>query len=155
MWIDRLTSSPSTRALELTADFAERRQQVLAENLANIDVPGFHQQRLDVAPFQRALGTAMEQAKAASARDSSTDPGMKRSMLKLRSSAQFATTPDGALVVRPAEEPPANVLFHDGTNAHVEKLLTDVANNALTYETAMGLLRGRYEGMLKAIRGKS
>jgi len=57
--------------------------------------------------------------------------------------------------VQPVEEPAPNALFHDGTNARVEKLLTDVADNALTYETTMSLLRGRFDLLSRAIRGKS
>ncbi len=143
MWIDRLTASPVTHAIELTAQFAEQRQKLLAENLANIDTPNYHSQRLDPAAFQASLRQALEDSERAGTRG-----------LKLRDNAQFATGPDGQIRVRPACEPASNVLFHDGTNARLEELLSDVAKNSLSYEVATALLRGRYEGLLRAIRGR-
>jgi flagellar basal-body rod protein FlgB len=143
MWIDRLTASPVTHAIELTAQFAEQRQKLLAENLANIDTPNYRSQRLDPAAFQASLRQALEESDRTGTRG-----------LKLRDNAQFATGPDGQIRVRPACEPAPNVLFHDGTNARLEELLSDVAKNSLSYEMASSLLRGRYEDLLRAIRGR-
>ncbi len=143
MWIERLTASRTTHALELSARFAEQRQRVLAENLANVDTPDYHTQRLDPRAFQASLAAALERAKPGRA-----DP------LELRDNAQFAVGADGAVRVRPVREPAPNVLFHDGTNARLETLLTDVAENALHYELATALLRGKYETLLRAIRGR-
>ena len=143
MWIDRVTASPIRQALELTAQFAEQRQKVLAENLANIDTPNYHSQRLDPAAFQASLRQALEQA----------DCGGQR-RLTLRDNAQFSTDPDGQIEVRPAREPAANALFHDGTNARLEELLGDVAKNSLAYEAATTLLKSQYGLLLMAIRGR-
>ena len=47
------------------------------------------------------------------------------------------------------------MLFHDGTNARLEKLLTDVAKNSLSYELSLNLLlRAGYQDLLRAIRGR-
>jgi flagellar basal body rod protein FlgB len=46
------------------------------------------------------------------------------------------------------------VLFHDGRNASLETLMTDVQKNALEYEMATRLLRGRFQSILTAIKGK-
>jgi flagellar basal-body rod protein FlgB len=143
MWIDRVTTSPTRHALELTAQFAEQRQKLLAENLANIDTPNYHSQRLDPAAFQASLRQALEQAEYG---------GQKR--LTLRANAQFSTDPDGQIEVRPAREPAANALFHDGTNARLEELLGDVAKNSLAYEAATTLLKSQYGLLLMAIRGR-
>jgi flagellar basal-body rod protein FlgB len=144
MWIDRLTASNTTRALELAADFAEQRHRVLAENLANIDVPDFHSRRLDAQHFETALRAALDSAEKTGTRG-----------LELRGNAQVSTTSGGRLETRAVEESASNALFHDGTNAQVEKLLTDVANNTLSYETAMSLLKGKYDLLLRAIRGRT
>ncbi len=143
MWTDRLTGSRTLHALELTAQFAERRHRVLAENLANIDTPNYQAQRLDPAAFQASLRGALDEARR-----------QRTGRLELRGNAQFATEPNGRVTVRPVREPAENVLFHDGTNAQVERLLTDVAQNSLSYELATNLLRGRYETLLRAIRGR-
>lgn len=142
MWIDRLTNNRTAAALELTAQFAEQRQRLLAESLANVDTPGHVSRRLDPGTFQATLRQALDGAKAA---------GTER--LDLRG-AQAATGTDGRLVTRPITEPAENVLFHDGTNVRLERLVTDANSNALLHETATGLLRSRYDLLLRAIRGR-
>lgn len=143
MWIDKLTSSATTHALELAARFAEARHSVLAENLANIDTPDYAARRLDVGSFQDALDSALHSAK-----------DERRRTLNLRDNRQFRSTADGGVEVRPDVEPAQNVLLHDGTNVRVEQLMSDINANALSYEAASTLLRGRYEGLLRAIRGR-
>jgi flagellar basal-body rod protein FlgB len=143
MWIDRLTSSRTTHACELAAQFAEQRHKVLAENLANIDTPDYPTRRLDREAFQVSLREALEQAEQARTR-----------RLELRGNAQFSTSPDGGIQVHPAKVPAQNVLFHDGTNARLEQLLADVNENSLSYDVTMNLLRGRMETLMRAIRGR-
>jgi len=143
MWIQRLTTSPLTHALELTARFAEERHRILAENVANIDTPDYRTKRLDRDVFQSALREALQRAE---------DPRHER--LDLRGNAQVSTTATGGLRVKPAIKPADNVLFHDGRNASIEKLMTDVQENALTYSLAVKLLEKRFDGLLTAIRGR-
>lgn len=143
MWIERLTASRTTHAVELAAQFAAQRQRVLAENLANIDTPDYHSRRLDPVAFQASLREALEAAGEAD-----------QQRLELRGNAQFWTGPDGRVQVRPACEPAPNVLFHDGTNVRLEQLMADTAENSLSYELATNLLRGRFENLLRAIRGR-
>jgi flagellar basal-body rod protein FlgB len=143
MWIERLTGSPLTHAIELTARFAEERHKTLAENVANIDTPDYHTKRLDQDVFQAALREAFRRAEGA---------GEKQ--LELRGDAQVSSTPDGRLEVSPAVEPAPNILFHDGRNASLEELMTDVEENALSYRLATSLLQKRFDGLLAAIRGR-
>jgi flagellar basal-body rod protein FlgB len=143
MWIEQLTNSSITHALELTARFAEERHRVLAENVANIDTPDYHTKRLDRGAFQATLRDAFDQAQA---------DGSKR--LELRGEAQVSTTPDGGLAVKPVTTPADNVLFHDGRNASLETLMTDVQKNALDYSLVTRLLNKRFDGLMSAIRGR-
>jgi flagellar basal-body rod protein FlgB len=144
MWIERLTDSRTTRAIELAAQFAEQRHRVLAENLANIDTPDYHAQQLDPQAFQSSLQKALAEARTRG-----------NTRLDLRDNAQFSTGADGGVVVRPVRSPAPNVLFHDGTNARLEQTLGDISANSLSYELALSLLKGNYEQMLRAIRGRS
>ena len=149
MWIDRIATNPVTRGIELSARFIEHRHRILAENVANIETPGFAQLRLDPEAFQASLKEAMERAK--------TLPPERRNardLLKLRGNAQFATNLHGEIEVQPEIEPAENILFHDGTNARLETLMSEVAENALSHQFIMNQLRGRYDGVLKAIRGR-
>lgn len=142
-WIDKLTTSRTTHAVSLAAQFAEHRQRVFAENIANVDTPDYHTKRLDREAFQGSLREALQHSKAT---------GDQR--LELRSNAQFSIGNSGGVEVRPAVEPAENVLFHDGTNARLENLIAGANANALDYEFAMNALRARYEGLLRAIRGR-
>ena len=143
MWIDRLVESRTTRAIELAAGFAEQRHRVLAENVANIGTPDYHTKQLDPHAFQESLHQALASAERGN-----------DARLDLRGNAQFATDPTGKTVARPATEPAPNVLFHDGTNARLEQTMADVNENSLLYELTTNLLRGRYQTMLTAIKGR-
>lgn len=143
MWIDRLIASRTTHALELSAQFAEQRHQLLAENLANVDTPDYATRHLDSAAFETSLQEALAQARSERERQ-----------LKLRDNRQFASGPDGRMQVRPEVRPAENVLFHDGTNVKLETLLSDVAENQMRYDLSTTLLRGRFQNLLRAIRGR-
>lgn len=142
MWVDRLLSSKTTDALALTVQFAERRQEVLAENIANIDTPNYTTKRVDVSDFQSALRSAMD-----------THDSRNKAPLELRGRA-VSTDSDGGLHVDIEHEPPPNILFHDGTNARLEDLMADAASNNLLHEFSVNLLQTRLDGLLNAIRGR-
>lgn len=144
MWPERLLQSPVTHGIQLAARFAEERQRVLAENVANLDTPDYRQRRLDDDGFRAALRGAFAAAEQDDARQ-----------LELRHDAQVATDAAGRLHVNPATEPPPNVLFHDGGNRSLEQLMTDVQQNALEYRMAINLLKGRFNGLMSAIRGRT
>jgi len=144
MWIERLTTSRVTHALELTARFAEERHKVLTENVASIDLPDYRTKRLDPEVFQKTLKDALQRSESSGAR-----------VLELRGEAQVSTTPDGRLAVKPQVRPADNILFHDGRNASLETLMTGVQQNALDYSLATRLLNKRFNGLLTAIRGRT
>lgn len=150
MWIDRIVTSSVTRGIELSARFVESRHRVLAENVANIDTPGYARKRLDPEAFQASLKEAMERVDALSPAQKRTG----RALLDLRGNAQFTTNFRGDIEVTPEIEPAENILFHDGTNARLETLMSEVAANALSHQFLMNQLHGRYDGVLKAIRGR-
>lgn len=131
-------------ALEKMLAFTEARQKMLAENIANVDTPGYRTKHLDAAGFQKALRQAIETQEA-------TGPSAE---LELKRTDEFKTDACGRLKVTPSEEPAENVLFHDGTNVRVEKQMAMMAENMMMHQTASEMLRGKFETMLKAIRGR-
>jgi len=143
MWIERLTCSRGTHALELATRFYEERHKVLAENVANIDTPDYHTKILDPEVFREELKEALHEAKSA-----------RENRLELRGDAQIATDSQGRLTVKPRTRPAANILFHDGSNASLEQLMTEVQKNSLDYQLAASLLNKRFFGLMNAIRGK-
>jgi flagellar basal-body rod protein FlgB len=142
VWIDRLLANPTNDALALSIQFAEARQRVLAENVANINTPDYQTKKVDAAKFRAALGEALQAAEPAKP-------------LKLQGGAQFSTDDSGTLSVQPEIDESSNALFHDGTNARLETLLSDVAENQLQHEFSVNLLRERYNLLLIAIRGRA
>lgn len=143
-FIDNLIGRTSIPALEQLMQFAAARHQVLVGNIANIDTPGYLARDLSVADFQQALGKALS--------EQSAGPG-RGGALVLRG-RQVRTGSDGRLQFRPAPAENFNVTFGDRANRHVEKEMSALAENALTYNIAAELLRSQFEGLKKAIRQK-
>ncbi|MEP0846017.1 MAG: hypothetical protein HRF50_04240 [Phycisphaerae bacterium] len=143
MWLDRITTSRTAELVELAARFYEERHKVLAENVANIDTPDHQARTLDPRAFQSELRKAAEKA-----------DGGDGGPLALHGE-QAWTDGAGRLHVSPAIEPAQNVLFHDGTNARLEALMTDAQANGLQYNLAINLLKGRYNSLLAAVRGRT
>lgn len=130
-------------AVEKLMAYTEARQRVLAENVANIDNPHYRTKHLDTKTFQRSLREAIDQQKET-----------RSPTFQLADGNDFRVGEDGRLRVMPTERPADNVLFHDNTNASVEKQMALMGENAAMHQTAAELLRGRFEGLLKAIRGR-
>lgn len=143
MWLDRVLASPTRSAIELAARYAERRHQVLVENVANIDTPDYQAKRLDPERFQAAMRDALETSKRTGASD------------LVLADRQVRTERGGRLRVTPDVEPAENVLFHDGTNARFESLMTDVQENAMSYDLTTSMLKSRFDTLLTAIRGRN
>ncbi len=144
MFFRDVVQSGPIPALDRMLAFTEARHRVLTDNIANIDTPGYTTRRLDPALFQRSLRAALDE------RRESGSAG-----LHLEDTGQSRDGPEGRLEVTPAEEPPENVLFHDRTNARIERQMSMLAENAIMHQTATEMLRMRFEGLLKAIRGRT
>ena len=142
-WLEKLFASSTTHALRLNAQFSSARHNLLADNIANIDTPDYRSRSLDAERFQTKLAEALDRAKASDVE-----------RLELRDEAQFSTDRHGLLQVKPTEEPPPNTLFHDGSNARIETLVSDLQSNAMQHRLTLNLLKGRFDGMLNAIRGR-
>lgn len=142
MFLNDVTSGGAMPMLAKTMAFAEARNKVLAENIANVTTPGYREKQLDVASFQAAL-------KEATTRRERND-----GKFELPATAQVKTDELGHLQVKPSDEPVRNLLFHDGTNARIEMLMSDLAENTMTYQASAELLKGYFDGLNKAIRGR-
>jgi len=143
MFFTDITNSSSIPVLDAMLSFTQAHHRVLAENIANIDTPGYQTQHLDPKQFQKAL------AKAVAERNDT-----RSTALRIESGRQFEQQPGGGLEFKPSVEPAENVLFHDKTNARIERQMSLLAENAMMYQTATELLMGKYEGLMQAIRGR-
>jgi flagellar basal-body rod protein FlgB len=136
--IEGVTNAGSIPVLERVIQFAGARHRLLANDIANIDTPGFRP--VDVAPaaFQHALGRAVD-ARRATGGD-----------LPLASTAQVEVRRDG-VTLRP-EPVGTNVLFHDGNDRDPERLMQGLVENFMAFRTAAELLRSRFDLINTAIR---
>lgn len=114
------TGPSSFELLRQLAIFGERRQQVLAENVANIDTPNYKTRDLDTEGFRAALREAVL---------AGASPG------HAGAGATFA--PD--LFVARQVAPP-NVTFQDGNNRGIEREVTELTKNLLMQNFAVELM---------------
>lgn len=144
MYLENLTNRGAAPALLNTLTFTEARHRMIAANVANWQTPGYKAKQLDVKSFQAALRRALDEK-----------GGDAEKAFVVASTSQFGTETSGHLRVTPTERPVGNLLFHDGTNVSIDQLMTDLADNAMVHQAAATLLKGYFDGMRKAIRGRS
>ena len=103
--IDGLTNGGALPALERLLQFTGRRQALLANNIANLDTPGFRPSDVSVADFQALLGEAIDDRRTRTA---------EGGPLALGQSAQIEALAD-RMVLHPTAIAD-NLLFQDGLN---------------------------------------
>jgi flagellar basal-body rod protein FlgB len=161
----RMFNSTSLPALEQTAIFTQRRHELLAGNLANLDTPDYRAKDLQVSQFQAALADSIEAARNPSpgyALPTLTTPSSPYGLPMatsgpLRSSAKgdFATLAkalspgdrdDFAAGPRQAMEP---IVLHDGSDVSLERQVTNIAKNQSLHNLAIATMRSQF-GLLRA-----
>jgi len=137
--IDGLHASTSLRALERSLQYMSARHRLLAANIANIETPGYRP--MDVSPqaFQAALRDAIESGR--------TGQG---GSLAFDESAPIAFTESGTLL-KP-EVLSENIMFHDGNDRSMERLMQKLTENVYTFRMASQMLRNQFETLNTAIR---
>ena len=142
MFLSSVTDRGSTPALVTTLVYNQARLKMIGENVANVHTPGYRTKRLDKGAFQQALKEALK---------SRGDDTSKPFVVKV--DGELQTDRHGHLHVTPADKPVENILFHDGTNLSIERQMADLAETGMMNELATMLLRERFEGLRKAVRG--
>jgi flagellar basal-body rod protein FlgB len=112
-----------------------RRAELLAENLANSDTPGYKARDVD---FKQALGAARSNAEALK----TTQPGHIQ---------PGAANPAG--VARTGFRNPLQPSL-DGNTVDVQVEQAAFARNAVDYQASLSFLSGRIRTLLTAIRGE-
>lgn len=136
-----ITQTGGMAVLERMLQFAGARQKLISHNLANLSTPGFRPVDVSVSGFQAQLAEAVEQRRSGEA------PACE---LPLESSGEVDVERDG-LVLRPRPIG-ENILFHDGNDRDLERLMQDLAENYSTYRLAAELMRNRVGLVNTAIR---
>jgi flagellar basal-body rod protein FlgB len=131
MFIERLLDQGNAPLLEQTLRFAAARHRLIAENVVNVDTPGYRQKDLSVEKFQSMLRDRVDARRAAA-------PGEDR--------------PGFDDVTAEIQTPRRGILFHDGNNRSMEQLMSDQAKNAMLHNLAVELLRKQFEGLELALK---
>jgi flagellar basal-body rod protein FlgB len=129
MFLERLMNQTNAPLVERVLQFAAARHRLIAENMANVDTPGYRQKDLSQAKF-----FALLRDRAASR--AASGPGM-------------VGFDDIALEV---EKPSKGILFHDQNNRSMEELASDQAKNGLLYTMAIEILKKQFGQMEMALR---
>ena len=129
MLIERLLNQGNAPLLEQTLKFTAARQRLLAENVANVDTPGYRQKDLSVEDFQAVLRDRVDRRRDAG-------PGAVR----------FDD------VAASVETPRRGILFHDGNNRSMEQLMSDSAKNAMMHNLVAELLRKQFAALEMALK---
>ncbi|HBS28722.1 MAG TPA: hypothetical protein DEB06_04555 [Phycisphaerales bacterium] len=146
MFIEQLTNADALPTLERMAQFAARRQDLLAHNIANLSTPGFQQRDVSTADFQASLREAVDRRRSAT--------GGVRGDLPLADSREVRIDRTGSLSLTPSTDSGGGgggggVLFHDRNNRDLERLMQDLVENLSAFRLAGDLLRNRM-GLLQS-----
>ena len=128
-FIDRLLDQGSAPLLEQTLRFTAARHRLIAENVVNVDTPGYQQKDLSVEKFQALMRDRVAQRDEAGPGGVSFDDAA------------------GEL-----ESPQRGILFHDGNNRSMEQLMADQAKNAMMHNLCVELLRKQFQAMELALK---
>ena len=175
--LEGLTNSDGIPALERLMQFTSARHRVIVNNIANLSTPGFRPQDVSPEAFQAQLRDAIDESRAGAPsavgsaqmdlrqnpfNGSGDDPadgvlgvdvpaaGGAHSALPLPSSREVEVLPD-RVVLHPQADGD-NILFHDGNDRSVERVMQSLVENFMAYRASAQLLRSRLDIIRSAIR---
>src|SRR5689334_13650918 len=118
--INGMFSSSTIPVLEQWVNFAQSRHNVLASNVANIDVPGYKTRDFSVEQFQTQLRDAL------AARDDNRDGSL--------SPAGFKPDVDS---VEKVGRNLSTILYHDQSNVGLEQQVAAITKNHMEHNLAL------------------
>ena len=134
-FIERLLDQGGASLLEQTLRFTAARQSLIAENVVNVDTPGYRQKDLSVEKFKAMMRERVE--------------SRRESGLAGLSAGEHAGFDD---VAAELETPTRGILFHDGNNRSMEHLMSDMAKNAMMHNLCVELLRKQFQALELALK---
>lgn len=130
--IEGMFNTGSMPVLERVVAFTGARHKLIADNIANLSTPDYRPMDLSVGEFQKQLGKAIDSRRShhgAAAGEMKSDP----------------------LKAMPAHD---NLLFHDGNDRSLEHTMQALAENTMTHNAALDMLRNQFSLLESAIRGQ-
>jgi len=147
-----LAQSPIS-LLKQVARFAERRQEVLAGNVANIDTPGYRMRDLPLKEFQAALAASIHTGGVAP----STSPGMPWTLQQpasLGNPPPQDLFPERLFQARVSETQPG-ITFQDANNRSIEHQMMELTKNSMLQNFALQVMSAQYGQLQAAISGQA
>lgn len=158
-----LSQSPMS-LLKQVAKFAERRQEVLAGNIANIDSPGYRMRDLPMKEFQAALRAALSPEQNSKniplpsgfpwTPEQLQSPGLQSPGLMDPSSPSMEELfPETLFQAREANTQPG-ITFQDANNRSIEHQFLEMTKNSLLQNYALQIMTTQYSQLQAAISGQ-
>lgn len=144
--LQSLLNSSTIPLLEKVAVFSERRQEVLAGNIANIDTPNYKTRDLPVNEFQEALKQAVVQRRQLDSpgRASFAESPQSRPLSQIFSGELFQAR----------RATPANLTFQDGGNRSIEHEMMEMSKNLMMQNFAVELMTAQMNLLQSVISEK-
>jgi flagellar basal-body rod protein FlgB len=134
----------SLPVLEQAISFTEKRQVVLAQNLANVDTPGYMAKDLNQKSFQSMLQNAVQKRDESHPREFILESGKNFSVNNLDNTINFET-------YEPEDDA---VLRHDQNNVTYESELTKIVQNGAAHRAYSKFIKGSFDKLTSAIVGR-
>lgn len=149
--LEQMLNSKSLPLLEKMAAFAERRQEVLAGNIANIDTPEYKMRDLPVNDFQRALREAVQLKDGNSPSTGQVSLGMPatvsgRQTLETQLESLFPRS-----LFQAQEASPQNLTFQDANNRSMESQVMQMTKNSLMQQFAVEVMMAQMNQLMTVI----
>ena len=140
--IEGLNNSGSLPVMQKVVQFAAGRHSLIADNVANLSTPGFRPADVSVKEFQSTLGDAVDKRRMIGQdRFGSLDIDSTSTIDFLKEGVELHPVPMAE-----------NLLFQDGNDRSLEKLMQGLVENFLTYRTAVELMNNQFDMLDVAIR---
>ncbi|QDU49718.1 flagellar basal body rod protein FlgB [Gimesia panareensis] len=149
--IDQILNSNTLPLLEKMAAFAERRQEVLAGNIANIDTPGYKMRDLPVADFQQALQEAVQLQEGLGQPASRSSLSMPATLGGQRATETELQSLFPRSLFQARETSPQNLTFNDENNRSIEAQVMHMTKNSLMQQFAVETMMAQMNQLLTVI----
>ena len=131
MFIKQMLNQTNVPVLERLLEFTSARHNLIADNIANVDTPGYRQKDMSIDKFYGLMQRRVAKQ--------DQNPGAEVNFDDIDSEITHPNT---------------GILFHDGNNRSMEQLQTDLAKNGILHNMVIELLRNQFQGMEAALKEK-
>lgn len=138
--LERILNGYTDQLLERALDAASLRQRVLADNLANVDTPGFKRSDVAFASLVKAQMASQEEAGT-------------RLQLVRTNPLHLPAPPPAPALPRPVVVQDLQTAYRpDGNNVDIDREMASEAENALLYQALVQRVNGRLSLLGEAMK---